>query len=144
LPDRVNGPPFHWQPAILTNNLVFMLVPILVIAGNIIMLFFGARPHTPNTIPRYWWPISFFLIEVGAFIYWCAMVITWIKVGPEKNRRTIGDIIGFKVNVYNETDMTIPETLQDDMVMARLDGSRRRVGYEVCYYQKFGSSRFSG
>jgi hypothetical protein len=101
------------------------------------MLVFGARPKAPDTIPRYWWPITFFLIEAGAFLYWCAMVVTWVEVGSEKNRRTIGEIIGFKVNIYNETDITLPETLQEDMMIARLDGSRRRLGYEVCLYMKF-------
>jgi hypothetical protein len=49
-------------------------------------------------------------------------------------KRTIGNLIGFEVRIYNETVERVPQAMQEAMVQSRLDGSRRRVGYKASIF----------
>jgi hypothetical protein len=126
-----------WQPEIITNKWVFRLLPIIFGGGNLIVIIWGAKPRTPGTTPRYWWPIIFFFIMAASFIYWGIMMITQVETTIENKKgekRTIGNLIGFEVRIYNETDDGVPQAMQEAMVQSRLDGSRRRVGYKASLF----------
>ena len=120
-----------WEPEIITSKHVLRYLPIIFIFGNLLILIWGAKPRDPGKIPRFWWPAIFFLIMGGSMIYWAAMMITRVRVNHHGKEETIGSIIGFEVKIYNESDEDVPEDMQDAMVHSRLDGSRRRVGYQV-------------
>jgi hypothetical protein len=123
-----------WQPTIITNKWVLRLLPIIFALGNLVVIIWGAKPRTPGTIPRFWWPVVFFLIMAGSLIYWGIMMITQVeleKVSKKGEKETIGSLIGFQVRIYNEWDEGVPQAMQEAMVQSRLDGSRRRVGYKA-------------
>jgi hypothetical protein len=120
-----------WEPEIITNKYVLWVLPVVFSIGNLIVLIWGAKPRDPGKISRFWWPVIFFLIAAGSTIYWGAMMITRAKVNKDGEKQTIGSVIGFEVKIYNETDEIVPPDMQEAMVQSRLDGSRRRVGYEV-------------
>jgi len=125
-----------WQPEIITNKYVFRFLPTVFAGGNLIFIIWGAKPRDLDTIPRYWWPIVFFLIIAGSFIYWAIMILIQVKIkelDKDGENETIGSLIGFEIQVYNETDESVPQAMQEAMVQSRLDGSRRRVGYKVSY-----------
>ncbi|KAH8655058.1 amino acid permease-domain-containing protein [Tricladium varicosporioides] len=133
LPVRMRQQWPDWQPEIITNKYIMWFLPIVFAGGNLLVIIWGAKPRHPGTTPRYWWPVIFFLIVTGSFIYWATMMITRVKVNEiDKNgeNKTIGSIIGFEVRIYNETDERVPQAMQSAMVQSRLDGSRRRVGYK--------------
>jgi hypothetical protein len=127
----------QWKPIIFTNRFIFIVVPVLVTVGNGIVIVAGATPKAPGTIPRYWWPVCFLLIETASFLYWAVLILTEVKVPGNRDGRTFGDIIGFKAIIYHETDETLPENMEEAMVMSRLDGSRRRLAYEFDGVFKF-------
>jgi hypothetical protein len=126
-----------WQPEIITNKWVFRLLPIIFAGGNLIVIIWGAKPRTPGTTPRYWWPVIFFFIMAASFIYWGIMMMTQVETTIENKKGekgTIGSLIGFEVQIYNETDDGVPQAMQEAMVQSRLDGSRRRVGYKASLF----------
>jgi hypothetical protein len=132
-----------WEPEVITNKYVLWVLPVVFSIGNLIVLIWGAKPRDPGKIPRFWWPAIFFLIVAGSAIYWGAMMVTRVKVNKGGKEQTIGSVIGFEVKIYNETDEMVPLDMQEAMVQSRLDGSRRRVGYEVscvgrCYFDSLG------
>jgi hypothetical protein len=129
-----------WEPEIITNKYVLCYLPIFFIFGNLLILIWGAKPRDIGKIPRFWWPVIFFLIEGGSMMYWAAMRITGMRVYSRGKDRTIGSIIGFEVKIYNESDENVPQDMQEAMVHSRLDGSRRRVGYEVRFHPRPMSS----
>lgn len=131
LPGRMRQTWPGWTPEIITNKYIFWVLPIVFSGGNLIVLIWGAKPHAPGTIPRYWWPAIFYFIIWGSAIYWCAIMITQIKLKKDGEDRTVGSIVGFEVKIYNEMDELVPDHMQEAMVQSRLDGSRRRVEYKV-------------
>lgn len=120
-----------WQPTIFTNKLVRWTLPLLFLVGNLMILILGAKPRSPGKISRFWWPATFFLIIAGGVLYWACLVATQIKIRHLGKETTIGEVIGFEVKIYNETDERVPANMQEAIVQSRLDGSRRRVGYQV-------------
>jgi hypothetical protein len=117
------------------------MIPLIFTGGNLIVLYFGAKPHAPGIISRAWWPKTFFLIMLGSLIYWAVMRMTEITVKVvEEQRVTLGQKIGFEVIIHNETDTTIPEEMEEAMVQSRLDGSRRRIEYKVSNLSRFSLS----
>jgi hypothetical protein len=91
----------------ITNKWVLRLLPIVFTAGNLVVIIWGAKPRTPGTIPRFWWPVTFILIVAGSFVYWALMMVTQVeleKVDKKGRKETIGSLIGFEVRIYNETD----------------------------------------
>ena len=125
-----------WELEIITNKYVFLFLPIIFAGGNLIVIIWGAKPKATGTIPRFWWPIIFFFIVAGSFIYWAIIIMMQVKlrkVNKAGENETIGSSIGFEVQIYNETDEEVPQAMQEAMVQSRLDGSRRRVGYKVSH-----------
>lgn len=116
---------------IFTNKFVLYILPLVFTAGNLIILIWGAKPRSPGEIPRFWWPVIFFLIISGGAIYWACMVATQIRINHRGKDTTIGEVIGFQVKIYNESDEVVPPNMEEAIVQSRLDGSRRRVGYQV-------------
>jgi hypothetical protein len=96
---------------------------------NLIVLIWGALPHKPKTIPRYWWPVTTILVFVGAGLYW---LVFWVLLGTDKSGTTRGEKIGFEIVVHNETDPDVPGHMRVEVAQSRLDGSRRRTEYKVC------------
>ncbi|KAL6252611.1 hypothetical protein RBB50_000330 [Rhinocladiella similis] len=119
-----------WRPMIFTNKFVLYILPLVFTAGNLIILIWGAKPRSPGEIPRFWWPVIFFLIISGGAIYWACMVATQIRINHRGKDTTIGEVIGFQVKIYNESDEVVPPNMEEAIVQSRLDGSRRRVGYQ--------------
>jgi hypothetical protein len=126
---RQNFP--DWELTTVTNKYVLFFLPIVVLTGSFIILVWGAKPHSTGTIPRFWWPLIFFFIEAGSLLYWAAMMVTRVKYRDRGTEKTVGSKIGFEVKIYNESDPAVPLDLVEAMAQSRLDGSRRRVVYEV-------------
>ncbi|KAK7897883.1 hypothetical protein LTR67_004515 [Exophiala xenobiotica] len=120
-----------WRPMIFTNKLVRYTLPVVFTVGNLIILIWGAKPRDSGKIPRFWWPVTFFLIIAGGVLYWACLVATQVKIIHRGKETTIGKVIGFQVKIYNETDEVVPPNMEEAIVQSRLDGSRRRVGYQV-------------
>lgn len=59
------------------------------------------------------------------------MVATQLRIDHRGKDTTIGEVIGFQVKIYNESDEVVPPNMEEAIVQSRLDGSRRRVGYQV-------------
>ncbi|KAF2111931.1 amino acid permease-domain-containing protein [Lophiotrema nucula] len=103
---------------------------IIFALGNLLVLIFAAKAHQPGKIPRFWWPVTFFLILLGSLIYWGAMMITRKTIEWKGEQKTIGQLIGFEVLVYNRDTKDMPEEVKGSMteaLAAKIDGSKRRV-----------------
>ncbi|KAK6387629.1 hypothetical protein LTS17_000898 [Exophiala oligosperma] len=59
------------------------------------------------------------------------MVATQLRIDHRGKDTTIGEVIGFQVKIYNESDEVVPPNMEEAIVQSRLDGSRRRVGYQI-------------
>lgn len=128
-----------WTLDFLSRKILLVTIPIIFFVANLLILYFGAKTHTPGRIPRYWWPIISFLVYFGAVLYW---LVFWVLQNPIKSKKgrdsqpmTIGRYIGFEVIVYNETDANPPEEMRDALIQSRLDGTRRRTQYRVSTYR---------
>jgi hypothetical protein len=121
----------NWKWGLLSNKIIRNVLPIIFIGGNLLVLIFGAKPRDPGKIPRFWWPVSFFIIMAVSFLYWCSMIALSEK--PNSQEQTLGKTIGLQIIIYNESeaDITMPTEMLGPIEQSRLDGSRRRVDYKV-------------
>jgi amino acid transporter len=113
----------------MKNNVILYSTAIPFIAVNILIMVITAMPNTPNSIPRWYWPITVLAVLVAALVYWSALMIPRLKWS--KGGRTLGAKIGFEVHVYEEGDDDIPENMRFLMWEAKEEGSRRRLKYKV-------------
>lgn len=118
-----------WRPSYLRSKLLAIPLPLLFVAMNLLILVQGARPHSPGTIARFWWPAITGFIFAGSFVYWCGLMLLQARI--PLTEFTVGEVIGFKVIVRYENDEDIPNDFQRVLAQARNDGSRRRVEYQV-------------
>jgi hypothetical protein len=111
-------------------NWILYTVPIIFALGNMLVLITAAMEHHKGKIPRFWWPATIALVLLGSFLYWAAMRITRVKVVWKGETKTVGQIIGFEVLVYNKGDKDLPVDVKDSIaeaLAAKIDGSKRRV-----------------
>ncbi|KAF2191180.1 hypothetical protein K469DRAFT_696908 [Zopfia rhizophila CBS 207.26] len=123
-----------YRPQILTSKWLYFSIPFIVAGGNFVILYFGAKPRDAGKIPRFWWPVSFFFIMGGSFLYWAVMMATQIPVKVKGKKKRLGQIIGFEVNILKENKVNneeLDETMEEAIVRSRLDGSKRRVRYRI-------------
>jgi len=120
----------NYRLTIFRWNWILYTVPIIFALGNMLVLIIAALEHHKNKIPRFWWPVTIALILFGSFLYWGVMRITRVRVVWKGENKTIGEIIGFEVVVYNKGDKDIPVDVKDSIaeaLAAKIDGSKRRV-----------------
>lgn len=121
-----------WENEFLTSKYIRQPLPVVFGLMNLIVLIWGASPHTPGTIARKWWPIITLSIFFGGFLYWAVFRILQVQIQSKGGQdKTIGEKIGFNVIVHNETDQDVPEHMREDIARSRLDGSRRRTEHKV-------------
>jgi preprotein translocase subunit SecF len=115
---------------------VLTLTIIFFIGMNLLAVIFGAKPHDEGKIPRFWWPVLFFIILAGSCLYW---LVFWglQQTLDHKTGTTVGQKIGLDVKVYEEDDENdemsaeMSAEMKADMVKAMMDGTRRRTQYKV-------------
>lgn len=122
-----------WSPVYMKNKFILYAVSFLFTGMNILMMVMTALPKDPDTIPRFYWPVTVAACIAAGSIYWGGLKGLQMKFGGQES---IGKWIGFEVQVYNEGDENIPEMMRNVMVDANLDGSRRRVSYKVSYFHR--------
>lgn len=119
----------------LNHRPALILTVIIFIGMNLLAVIFGAKPRDEGKIPRFWWPVLFFIILAGCCLYW--LVFWGLQQRPHtKSETTIGQRIGFDVTVYEEDDVNIKydelsTSMKSSLDQARLDGTRRRTQYKV-------------
>lgn len=120
----------RYRLTIFRGKWLLYTCPIIFALGNLLVLIFAAKAHNPGKIPRFWWPVTFFLILLSSFVYWGVMMITRKNVEWKGEQKTIGQLIGFEVLVYNRDTEDMPVEVKDSMaeaLAAKIDGSKRRV-----------------
>ncbi|KAF2730347.1 hypothetical protein EJ04DRAFT_567848 [Polyplosphaeria fusca] len=120
----------RYRLTIFRTKYILYPVPIIFAFGNLLVLIFAAKAKTPGKIPRYWWPITLALILLGSFMYWGVMMITRKKIRIKGVEKTVGEVVGFEVIVYNKDSINMPATVKEDIaetLAAKIDGSKRRV-----------------
>ena len=124
----------RYRLTIFRGKWLLYTCPVVFALGNLLVLIFAAKAHSPGKIPRFWWPVTFFLVLLGSLIYWGAMMITRKTVERKGEQKTIGQLIGFEVLVYNRDTKDMPVEVKDSMaeaLAAKIDGSKRRVKIKV-------------
>lgn len=120
----------NYRLTIFRWNWILYTVPIIFALGNMLVLITAALEHNNNKISRFWWPVTISLILLLSFLYWGIMRITRVRVVRNGEVKTIGQIIGFEIVVYNKGDKNIPVDVKDSIaeaLAAKIDGSKRRV-----------------
>ncbi|KAL9044786.1 MAG: hypothetical protein Q9214_002099, partial [Letrouitia sp. 1 TL-2023] len=86
-----------------------------------------ARANDPGKIPRWYWPIALGAVIAVALLYWSALQCLgpWATLGE----KSLGSIIGLKLDIYQQGDSDIPEDMQFMMFEAREAGFRRGLKY---------------
>ena len=109
-------------------------IPIIFALGNLLILIFAGKTHSPGKIPRWWWPVTIFLLLIASALYWAGIRVTRIETSRTDsatgNKKTVGDLIGFKVIVYYKDSNHVPSVVEkdiDEALAAKVDGSKRRV-----------------
>ena len=112
-----------WRLTYLRSELSLYLVGIAFISLNILMLVVTARPHTPGTVPRYYWAVLFVGIIAFGTCYWGVL---------KALQGSIGAKMGFQVQVYEPADDDTSDSRLSALIReAVADGSHRRVCYKV-------------
>jgi hypothetical protein len=124
---------------------VLTVTVIGFIGMNLLAIGFGAKPRDEGKIPRYWYPVLFTIVLAGSCIYW---LVFWglqqplkkaetadLTTGGKAAPRTVGEVVGLQVTVYDEDDdpikKPVPAEMKNAMIQASLDGTRRRTQYKV-------------
>ena len=122
----------YWNYTFFRSKVLLYTVPIIFALGNVVILIFAGKTHNEGRIPRWWWPIVTVIILFVSALYWLGMRVLRIETtatGPDGQPKTVGDIVGLSVRIYQGGD-DLPEELRrdvDEKLAAKLDGSRRRV-----------------
>ncbi|CAO2656259.1 Nn.00g050620.m01.CDS01 [Neocucurbitaria sp. VM-36] len=124
----------NYQLTFFRAKLLLYTVPIIFALGNLLILIFAGKTHITGKIPRWWWPITIFLLLLASALYWAGMRVTMIKTSIKDDttgdKKTVGDLIGFKVDVYYKDSDHVPPVVEkdiDEALAAKVDGSKRRV-----------------
>jgi len=118
----------NWTPTYMKNRFTLYPIALVFIGSNIVIMVITAMPRSPNSIPRFYWPITILAVISAALVYWGALMIMRLKWGQEGG--TLGAKIGFEVHVYEKGD-DIPENMRFLMWEASEEGSRRRLKYKI-------------
>ncbi|KAF1925388.1 uncharacterized protein M421DRAFT_423716 [Didymella exigua CBS 183.55] len=131
---RSSEEPEHhsWNYTFFQSRALLYTFPIIFALGNVAILVFSGKTHNKGKIPRWWWPIVTLIILFASALYWAGMRILRIEtktMNPSGQPRTVGDIVGLSVRIYQGSE-NLPQELGQDVgekLAAKLDGSRRRV-----------------
>jgi len=124
-----------WLPEFfLLRPMWIRLLFVIIFFGLNIVVIIGApmlRQSGYDSINRFWWPCIFFIILAASTLYWLALWIPQMKRG--ESGKTWGDTLGFTVKAYHENDpqRPWPTWMNGPMAQARIDGTGRRVEYEL-------------
>jgi hypothetical protein len=133
----------EYQLTFFTNKYLLKAFSFIFTGANIVILGFAAKDRSSGKIARFWWPVTIAALAALSFIYWAGIRLTTVKVkwpGQHENARPVelGDMIGFKVVVYNDDDRA-PEEIRNDIaekLHSQIDGSTRRVKVETSGWVK--------
>lgn len=119
-----------WDFEFLRPTSLRTVVVIVFICLNLLAVIVSARPRTPGTIARFWWPVTVAATAAASSIYW---FVLWSvqESGPVgKGRwRWLARWTGVRVRVYHG-DEAVGTAYEEEMKKARRDGTNRRVEYE--------------
>jgi amino acid transporter len=121
----------NWRPTYMRNDFVLAFIAFVFFGMNIVILVMIALPEDPDTIPRFYWPISMAAVIAFGLLYWGALRVFQVPEDQGDTRSSIGSKVGLKINVYEEGDDNVPIEMRFLMRDAVGDGSRRRVDYKV-------------
>lgn len=115
----------------MRNHFVLGFVAVVFVSFNIVILVMTARPNDPDTIPRYYWPVT--LVGVIAFgvLYWAILRLFEVSAYKDSKPSSISSKFGLEIKVYEGGDEDIPMEMRFLMREAIGDGSRRRLDYKV-------------
>jgi hypothetical protein len=120
-----------YQLTFFKNKSVLYSIPFIFAAANVVILGFAGKERSAGKIARFWWPVTIAILPFVSFVYWAGIWLTTVRtkrLDGTGNEMTVGDIIGFKVMVYNAD--TAPPRIRDSItekLASQIDGSTRRV-----------------
>jgi hypothetical protein len=128
----------EYQLTFFTNQYLLKAFSFIFTGANIVILGFAAKDRSSGKIARFWWPVTIAALAALSFIYWAGIRLTRVKVKwpgqhGDATPLELGDVIGFKVVVYND-DGTAPQEIRNDIaekLHLQIDGSTRRVRVET-------------
>ena len=119
-----------WNFLYLKNKALRYLIVFIFVVSNILTMVLTARTNNPGTIPRWYWPVALGAVIVVAFLYWSALRCLGRRGRP--GRKSLGSMIGLKLDIYQQGDSDIPEDMKFMMFEVREAGIRRGLKYTVC------------
>jgi len=111
----------------LTNRVALVSVAVVFALINILTLVTYSLPQLPDQVPRFWWPISAFIVVCVALLYWAVLRLFQDTTSWQ---RDLGRKVGFHVQIYEDED-DVPDDMKFLMYEAHLDGTRRRISYKT-------------
>lgn len=122
----------NWKPTYMKNYFVLGFVALVFVCFNIVILVMTARPHDPDTVPRFYWPITVVGVMAFGVFYWGVLRIFQVSAHQDSKPSSISSKLGLEINVYEDGDENVPMEMRFLMREAVGDGSRRRLDYKVC------------
>ena len=119
----------NWDFLYLRKQALRYSVAIIFVVSNLFTMVLSARAHQPGQIPRWYWPIALGALIAVALLYWSALRCLGRQDKP--NGKSLGSIIGLRLDIYQQGDSDIPEEMQFMMFEAREAGFRRGLRYTV-------------
>jgi len=120
----------NWNHIYLNNSFLRIFVAVAFIVLNLLTMVMTALPKDPGRTARFYWPVSLACLIGFSGVYWA--VLRLFQVNDPKRKSFVAEKLGFKVYIYEEGD-EVPEHMKFPMYEAALDGTRRRLDYEVLY-----------
>jgi hypothetical protein len=117
-----------WRLSYLRNPFARYLVIGAFVGFNIVILVVTAIPVGDRSVPAFYSPVMMGAILLVSLAYLGFLKLLSVRVG---RGNTVGQRVGFEVQVYTEGDEDIPERMKMLMTEANWDGSRRRLAYTV-------------
>jgi amino acid transporter len=136
LKSRMRTLPNHsnYRLTFFRSRPLLWVVTIIFAMGNLLILIFAGKTHDAGKIPRWWWPITILILFFASFLYWAGIYILQLPSKTQDTRtgnfKTLGEIIGLEVLVYDKDSPNVPADVGkdiDEKLAAKVDGSGRRV-----------------
>jgi hypothetical protein len=124
----------NYQLTFFRSKLLLWVITIIFAVGNLLILIFACKTHAGGKISRWWWPVTTVILFFASFVWWAGIYILQIptRVTDPKTaeKKTVGELIGFKVLVYYKDTINVPPVVEkdiDESLAAKVDGSGRRL-----------------
>jgi hypothetical protein len=118
-----------WRPTYFKSKYFLWGFGAVFGGFNVFIVVVTALPKPPGEVPSFYWPVAIGALVGAATLYWGVLQALQLKIHGQK---TLGEKIGFEVQIHSQDDDDIPNSLTQLMKEAIADGSRRRVEYRVC------------